>query len=93
MAVAGGAADARALARILLVEKDPHGEVEGSMAEPPEVVGELLEPRLVAYRRMRIGGARRRLRRVASPLAVHLVEVLGLGVIGLELVVGNGPGG
>ena len=56
-----------------------------------EVVGELLDPGLVGYRGERIGRAGRRLGRVLAPRAVHLVELLGLGVVGLELVVGDRP--
>ena len=41
----------------------------------------------------RIGRAGRRLGRVLAARAVHAVELLGQRVIGLELVVGNRPGG
>ena len=58
-----------------------------------EVVGELLDPRLVRDRREGIGSARRRLGRVLAARAVHLVELLGLRVVGLHLVVADRPGG
>ena len=92
-AVAGGAADARAVRHVRLVEHDPARGVERVVAGRVEVVGELLDPRLVRHRRMRVRRARRRLGRVLAARAVHLVELLGLRVVRLELVVGDRPGG
>jgi len=58
-----------------------------------EVVGELLDARLVGDGREWIRLACRRLGRVLAPGAVHVVELFGLRVVGLELVVGDRPGG
>ncbi len=63
------------------------------MAGGREVVGELLDPRLVRDRRERVRPARGRLGRILAARAVHLVELLGLRVVRLELVVGDRPGG
>ena len=70
----------------------PHGAWNGLVAGGGEVVGELLDPRLVRDRRERVGRARRRLGRVLAARAVHLVELLGLRVVGLHLVVADRPG-
>ena len=58
-----------------------------------QVVGQLLDTRLVADRRVRVGPAGRRLGRVLAAGAVHLVELLGLRVVGLHVVVADRPGG
>ena len=58
-----------------------------------EVVRELLDPRFVGDRRERVRRARRRLGRVLAPGAVNLVPLLGQGVVRLQLVVGDRPGG
>ena len=69
----------------------PHGAWNGCRPGACEVVGELLDPRLVADRRERVRRARRRLGRVLAARAVHLVELLGLRVVRLHLVVGDRP--
>ena len=92
-AVAGRAADAAAERRVGLVEHDATRGVEGVPARGGEVVGQLLDPRLVRQRRERIGRTGRRLGRVLAPCPVHLVELLGLGVVGLHVVVADRPGG
>ena len=61
------------------------------MAKASQIVDELLDARLVTERRMQIRRARRRLGRVDAADAVHLVEVLGLRVVGLEVGVGERP--
>ena len=58
-----------------------------------EVVGELLDARLVADRRERVRRARRRLGRVLAARAVHLVALLGERVVRLHLVVADRPAG
>jgi hypothetical protein len=75
------------------VEVDPDGQVERPVPGPHQIVVQLLDPRLV-----RDGGegewARAwRLGRVFAGLAVDEVESLGLGVVRLEIGVGNWPGG
>ena len=92
-AVAGRAADARAVGHVGLVEHHPAGRVEGLVPGGREVVGELLDARLVGDRGERVGRAGGRLGRVLAARAVHLVELLGLRVVGLHLVVADRPGG
>ena len=71
----------------------PHGAWNGLMARGLEVVGELLDPRLVRDRRVRIRSARGRLGRVLPARPVHLVSLLRERVVRLELVVRDRPGG
>ena len=77
-AVAGRAAHARAVGHVRLVEHHAAGRVEGVQAGRGEVVGELLDARLVRDRRERVGRAGGRFGRVLAARAVHLVELLGL---------------
>src|SRR6187551_3726493 len=91
-AVAVGAAHTGAVGRVLLVEQDPAGGVEGVVAGGFELIGELLDPRLVRHGRVRVRRAGRRLRWILAPCSVHLVELLGLRVVGLQLVVRDRPG-
>ena len=58
-----------------------------------EIVGELLDPRLVLQSRERVRGAGRGFGGILAPVPVYLVETLGLGVVGLHRLVGDGPGG
>ena len=76
-AVAGRAAHARAVGHVALVQHDAARRVERLVPGRREVVGELLDARLVAHRRERVGRARRRLGRILAARAVHLVELLG----------------
>jgi hypothetical protein len=92
-AVAERAADARAVGQVRLVEQHTAGRVERVEAGGGEVVGELLDPGFVRQCREGVGSARRWLGRVLAAGAVHLVELLGLRVVGLHLVVGDRPGG
>ena len=92
-AVAGGAADTVAVRHVGLVQHHPAGGVEGLVSGGGEVVGELLDPRLVRHRREGVGRAGGRLGRVLAAGAVHLVELLGLRVVRLHLVVADRPGG
>ena len=57
-----------------------------------EIVEELLDPRLVRHRREGVRPAGR-IPWVLSADAVHLVEILGLRVVGLEVVVADRPRG
>ena len=57
-----------------------------------QIVGELLDPRLVRDGRKWVWRAGVRLGRVLAPRAVHLVQLLGLCVVRLEVVVGDRPG-
>ena len=89
--VAGRAAHAVAVRRVLLEQADPARRVERVQPRGREVVGELLDPRLVADRRERVGRRGRRLGRVLPARAVDLVALLGERVVRLELVVGDRP--
>ena len=83
---------ALAVGRVALVEQDPARGVERVEPGLGEVVGQLLDPRLV--RRPRGTGTGALAGGSVGILAartVHLVELLGLGVVRLHLVVGDRP--
>ena len=84
-AVAGGPT-----ARVL---RQPHTdrEVERVQALLLEVVAELLDPRFVLHRRIAVVALATR-RRVLAMAAMYDVEMLGLGVIRLEISVFDRPG-
>ena len=63
------------------------------MAGRGEIVGELLDTRLVGDGRKRVGALEGGSGRVLAPSAVYLVELLRLRVVGLHLLVGDRPGG
>jgi hypothetical protein len=90
-AVAVVAPDALAERHVGLVEQDAAGGVERAQAGLGEVVRQLLDPRLVADGRERVGRARGRFGRVLAARAVHLVELFGLRVVRLHLPVGDRP--
>ena len=92
-AVALPAAHAGAVGHVRLVEEHAARGVERVVARGGEVVGQLLDARLVVQRRERVVGARRRLGRVLAPGAVHLVQPLGLRVVRLHVGVRDRPGG
>src|ERR671923_1774304 len=82
-AIAGVAADAAALVGVLFIEHDTERRMKRPQAKTGEIVTELLHARLVADRRMRIRSAGWRFSGILAPLAVDMVELLGLGVIRL----------
>src|SRR5271165_2016726 len=92
-AIAGVAANAAALVRILFVEHDPDRHVEGLQSRTREVVGQLLNARLMTDGGPRIGSVGRWFGRIFSTIAVHLIEVLSLGVIRFQIVVADRPSG
>ena len=92
VAVAPGAADAGAGRAVGLVQQDPARRVERLVAAVLQVVGQLLDPWLVGDRGPRILPRPVALGGVLAVRPVHLVEPLGLGVPGLELVVAQRPG-
>src|SRR5215471_4004137 len=57
-----------------------------------QIIGELLDTRLMRNWRVWIGCAVRRLDGVLAPRSVYLIHLLGFGVVGLHLVVADGPG-
>ena len=75
------------------VEVEPDGKVERPMPGPHQVVVQLLDPRLVRDGGVGEWARARRLGGVLAGLAVDEVESLGLGVVRLEVGVGDGPGG
>ena len=91
MAVAGGAADAAAAAAVLFVQHDAHGHVERPVPERHQAVVQGLDARFMAHRRVPVGSARPGLGGVLAAVAVHVIELLGAGVVGLEVGVGDGP--
>src|SRR5215469_1634305 len=92
-AVAGGAADTGAVGHILLVQQDAAWGMEGMVATLGQVVIELLDARLIGDRWVRILHAVRWVGWVVAMLAVHLVQLFGPAVVGLEFLVSDGPGG
>jgi hypothetical protein len=86
-------AHAGALQGILLVEIHPDRQVEGLVAGADEVVVELLDPRLVADRRIGVRPGGGRLGRILPALAVDEVEALRLVVVGREVLVRERPRG
>ena len=92
-AVAAPAAYALRERRARLVEHDPAGGVERVVAGGGEIVGELLDPRLVRDGGVGVGRARGRLGRILATRAVHVVQLLRERVVRLQLVVGDRPRG
>jgi len=92
-AIASGAADARAVRRLRVVEKQSERERERVVAEAREVRTELLDPGFVTDGRMGIRRRGRRLGRVDPALPVDVIELLRARVVRLEGVVGNRPAG
>ena len=90
-AVAGLAADAGAVRHVLLVQHHGAGSREGVVARRRQIVGQLLDARLVGNRRARIGSAGGRLGRIPAAQPVHVIHLLGPRVIRLQLVVGDRP--
>ena len=90
-AVELGAPHAPPLLRVGLVEVDADRQVERLEPRALEVVVELLDPRLVRDGRVRERARAARLGGVLAGLAVDEVELLRLGVVRLEVVVGEGP--
>ena len=92
-AVAGGTADAGAEGRVGLVEHDP-GRASGTGCRPTAVMSSKSRWMRGSWETRREGVRRRcrRLGRVLTAGAVHLVELLGLGVVRLHHVVLDRPG-
>jgi hypothetical protein len=91
MSIAGRAPDAGALAGISLIQHHADRHVKRLESEADEVIVQLLDPRLVGNRRMPVGRAGRWIGGVLAALAMHLVEMFGLGVVRLQRFVRNGP--
>lgn len=80
-------------APVVLGEVHPDRQVEGVQSLLLQVVAQLLDARLVLDRRIRVLGAGGTLGRILAVPAVDEVEVLGLGVVRLEFLVAQRPGG
>src|SRR5213083_2524608 len=93
MAVARAAPDAGTLARVPLIEHHTERRVKRPQAMAGQVVAQLLDARLVADCRIWKRRAAPRLRRIFTLGAVRVIKPLCLDVVGLQIVVGNGPGG
>src|SRR5437016_74051 len=91
MAVARIAANASAGARVLFVDLDPERHVKGLQSGPLEIVRQMLNPLLVADRRIFVRRAGPRLGRIFAAGAMYLIEMFGLRVVRLELGVTDGP--
>ena len=89
--VAGVAADAAALVRILLVEHDADRHVEGLQSRPREVVGQLLNAWLMAHRRPGIRGTGFWFGRIFSAVPMDLIQILGLRIVRLQFVIADRP--
>ena len=84
-------ANALASYGIRFIDLQPKGRVKRPQTLPREVLTELLDARLVADWRMGIGATCWWLGRIFSTPAMHVIQALGLQVIGFEVVVGNRP--
>ena len=92
-AVAFPALHADAVGHVGLVDQDPARCVERMVARLLQVIGELLDARLMRDRGVRVGCAGRRLRGILPPRPVHLIEIFGGRVVRLHVLVADGPRG
>src|SRR5262249_41256366 len=90
--VAGAAPNARAELRLGLIQHDAVWRVERVKPGARQVVMQLLNARLVRQRWQRIRSRCRRLGRIFPACAMHLVHLLGLGVVRLHVVITDWPG-
>src|ERR1700757_1363481 len=90
-AIAGIAANAAALVRVLLVEHDPDRYVEWLQTRTREVVGQLLDSRLMGDSGPGIRGTGFRFGGIFSSVSVHLIQILGLRVVRLQIVIADRP--
>src|SRR5262245_15727332 len=91
MPVARRTTNARALPGRLFVDSDAERDVKRPQPLALQIVMELLDARLMAHRWKQVGGAGVGLGWIYPASAVNLIEVLGLGVVGLQLVVSDRP--
>src|SRR3974377_859112 len=76
---------------IRFIDLQPEGRVKRTQTLPREVLTELLDARLVADWRMRIGATCWWLGRIFSTPAMHVIQALGLPVMGFGGGVGKRP--
>ena len=92
--IKGVAAHAGAMGQgspFLFIEQDRERLGIGMVADPGQLVVKLLDARLVADLRVRVGGAGPGLGRVRAAQAVDVEELLGAGVVGLKHIVAERP--
>src|SRR6185503_4709208 len=92
MTVAGVATNAETLARVVFIESDSQRHVKWLQTGPFEILVEMLNALFVTYCRVLVRCAGPGFGRILAAVAVHVVEVFGLGVVGFEFVVADGPG-
>ena len=73
------------------VEHDADRKWERAVAGALQIVGEMLDARLVRYGSVGIGIIAGRLARVAAARSVHVVKAFGIGVIRREVAVRQRP--
>ena len=91
--IAGRAADARAESGVPLVEQDAAGCMGRVQSKLCQVIVELLDAGFIRHRWEGVGGAPGWVGRIVAPVPVHLVQLLGLGVVGLKVLIVDGPRG
>src|SRR5439155_21752995 len=92
-AVACVATNAGTLPWVLLVQHDAQRRMKRSQTRTGEIVGQVLDARLVTDRRPRIWFSSGWFSRIVPAVSVDLVKLLGLTVIRFQVVVGDWPGG
>ena len=91
-AIARVAPDADAAMAVLLVEEDTGWGRGGVIASLLQVVVQFLDTRLMRDRWEQIGRTGRRLGGVGVAPSMDLIEMFGLGIVGLQVVIGDRPG-
>src|SRR6266566_8384191 len=81
MAVAGVATNARALARILFIDANAKRHMKWLQSGALKVIVQVLNPLLVADRRILVRRAGPRLGWIFTAVTMHLIQVFSLGVV------------
>src|SRR5687768_352877 len=92
MAVAGVAANARTLPRVLFVNANAEWHMKRLQAGSFEIVRQMLNALFVTYCRMLIRSTGPGLSRIFTAVAVYLIEMLGRSVVRFQLIIADGPG-
>ena len=91
-AIAVVATPAAAVGHVALIEHHAAGGMEGMQAGGAQIIGQLLDARFVADRRMRIGHRTGWIGGILTAQAMHVIHRLGLLIPGLEVAVAQRPG-
>ena len=75
-----------------VVQHDANGQRKWRVSDSAQVIGQFLDPRLVAHGWVGQGSAGPGLGGIYPPLAVDLVKLLRLGIVRLEIVIAQRPG-